>query len=93
MRKDFLPVGSVVLLKHTSKKLMICGILQYREDSADTLYDYIGVLYPEGFMGDTGNILFNHDDIADVIFNGYDNPERQEFLAALSEVIEAEQEL
>lgn len=31
-------------------------------------------------MGEEGNFLFNHDDINDIIFTGYSNPEREDFL-------------
>lgn len=30
--KNFLPIGSVVLLKEASKRLMICGRIQMRTD-------------------------------------------------------------
>jgi len=46
--KDFLPLGTVVLLKDTQKKLMIIGRLQICEGIA---YKYSGVVYPEGYMG------------------------------------------
>ena len=43
-------------------------------------YDYIGVLYPEGFISNEYNFLFNHEDINDVVFTGYNNPERESFV-------------
>ena len=80
--EDLLPVGSVVLLKEATKKLMIIGILQVKP-SEEKLYDYLGVPYPEGFVGADNNFLFNHSDINDVIFTGYTNPEREIFIKAL----------
>jgi len=80
-----LPIGSVVLLKAGVKKLMIIGIKQIKTDENDKEFDYIGVLYPEGFLGNETNFLFNHDDINDIIFTGYSNPERAEFLAFIDE--------
>ena len=85
MFENLLPSGSVVLLKGGIKKLMIIGIKQIREEEPEKEYDYIGVLYPEGFLGSDANFLFNHEDINDVVFTGYDNPERAEFLAFLSD--------
>ncbi|MGN0548744.1 MAG: DUF4176 domain-containing protein [Acutalibacteraceae bacterium] len=78
--KDLLPIGSVVLLKGATRKLMITGIKTATQDNPEEFFDYIGVLYPEGFLGEEGNFLFNHDDINDVVFTGYSNPEREEFL-------------
>lgn len=77
MNREILPIGSVVLLKGASKKLVIMGILQMKEnDKNKRLFDYMGVLYPEGYLGKGSHFLFNHEDINDVIFRGYSNPER-----------------
>lgn len=80
MFKDLLPIGSVVLLKGGSKKLMIIGLKLTKESQPDAVYDYIGVLYPEGFISNEYNFLFNHEDINDVVFTGYNNPERESFV-------------
>lgn len=85
--KRLLPIGSVVLLKNGIKKLMVIGLVPYDKDSPDKIYDYIGVLYPEGFLGDETNFLFQHEDINDVIFEGYDNPERKAFLNFLDRAV------
>ena len=45
--KELLPIGSVVTLQGTAKKVMIIGILQMQQESGK-LYDYLGVPYPEG---------------------------------------------
>lgn len=83
MFKELLPIGSVVLLQDGTKKLMIMGIKPVLNEK---IYDYIGVLYPEGFIGsDKGNFLFNHSDINDIAFVGYSNPEREKYFDALEE--------
>ncbi len=85
MFKNLLPIGSVVLLKEGTKKLMIIGIKPVSEDHPDTVFDYIGVIYPEGYLSNEYNFLFNHEDINDVIFVGYSNPERENFLNYLDQ--------
>lgn len=77
--KDLLPVGSVILLKDATKKLVIMGILQVKPDEKK-MYDYLGVPYPEGYIGNNNNFLFNHEDINDVVFTGYSNPEQKTFM-------------
>lgn len=80
---DLLPIGTIVSLKGGTKDLMITGVKQTNaDDNID--YDYIGVMYPEGFMGREYQFLFNHTDIADVVFMGYENKEREEFITKLS---------
>ena len=81
--KALLPIGSVVLLKDATKKLMIIGILQV-DQNKNTLYDYLAVPYPEGFLGADANFLFQHEDINDVIFTGYRSPEQDTFLKAMN---------
>lgn len=80
--KELLPIGSVVLLKGGQKKLMVFGIKQ-TDNKTKEEYDYIGVLYPEGNMGEVGQYLFNHENIEEVFFKGYEDKERVEFLERL----------
>lgn len=88
--RKLLPIGSVVLLKNGIKKAMVIGILQSTMDKENeiTEYDYIGVLYPEGFFEVKSMFFFNHDQINDVVFRGYENPEREEFIDKLEENLE-----
>ena len=79
---NLLPIGSVVLLKDATKKLMIIGIMQVKESENKT-YDYLAVPYPEGYLGQDTNFLFDHEDINDIIFLGYANPERESFIKAM----------
>lgn len=85
MFNELLPIGTVVTLQGGVKKLMITGIKVATEDEPENYYDYIGVFYPEGFIGDKSSFLFNHSDVNDIIFKGYDNPERQNFIEFLEE--------
>lgn len=68
--KDLLPIGSVVLLKDATKKLVIIGVLQVNAEQ-NKMYDYLAVPYPEGYLGSDNNYLFNQGDINDIIFRGY----------------------
>lgn len=65
--KQFLPLGSIVILQGGLKKLMIVSrgnILN------DTYFDYGAILYPEG-MVDDNMAYFNELDIRKVISEGY----------------------
>ena len=81
--KDLLPIGSVVLLKDATKKLVIIGVLQVNAEQ-NKMYDYLAVPYPEGYLGLDNIYLFNQGDINDIIFRGYTNPERDIFIKALN---------
>lgn len=85
MVSNLLPIGTVVKLKEGIKRLMIFGIKQTNEsDSIE--YDYIGVLYPEGNIGLDFQYLFNHSDIEQIYFSGFEDEERQHFIDELDKV-------
>ncbi len=82
MVKELLPIGSVVTLKEGEKKLMVFGIKQSDEETKKE-YDYVGVIFPEGNLGKGFQFLFNHTDIQEIHFKGFENEERDEFIAKL----------
>jgi hypothetical protein len=82
MNKKYLPIGSVVLLKGKSRKLMITGY-KSKTDSSDTVYDYNGILFPEGLMENT-YALFNNDDIEEVFYEGLKNEEYENHIDVIS---------
>ena len=82
-----LPIGTIVLLKDGEKKLMINGIMQ-TDMSDNKEYDYLGILYPEGHIGEQFQYLFNHEDIREIVFRGYEDEERNEFIVKLSALYE-----
>jgi len=83
--EDLLPIGSVVLLKGAEKKLMIFGVKQTSTENDDEEFDYIGVMYPEGSVGAEYQFLFNHEDIDQIVFKGYQDEERIEFISKLAD--------
>lgn len=85
MVKDLLPIGSVVMLKDAEKPLMIYGIKQLDTDNPEVEYDYIGVLYPEGNIGSDFQYLFNHDDIEEIKFKGYETEQFKNFINTIAE--------
>lgn len=86
MFQELLAIGSVVLLKEATKKLMIIGLKPQYDGKG---YDYLGVLYPEGYLGSgQANYVFNQEDINDIVFRGYRNPEYEQFMKRMDLEIE-----
>lgn len=85
---DLLPIGTIILLKDGEKRLMINGIMQSDAGGSGASFDYLGIFYPEGHIGEEFQYLFNHEDIAQVIFRGYEDAERVDFLNKLASVLE-----
>ncbi|WP_373481745.1 DUF4176 domain-containing protein [Acetobacterium sp.] len=90
---EYLPVGTVVVLKNGTKKLMIFGVIQSNPEKPEVEYDYIGVPYPEGNLGNEFQYLFYHKDIREVFFKGFEDIERQNFIKCLTEFYENKESL
>ena len=78
--KDFLPIGSIVRLAINKQKYMIYGIAQSESAKHDKYFDYIAVEYPEGSFVACNTILFNHNDISDILHRGYVDDEYQNYI-------------
>ena len=85
--KDLLPIGSVVVLKEGTKKLMIIGRLQ-ATPKTKKLYDYAGCLWPEGYMDKEHCYVFNREDIDLLYYLGMQDIEEFNFRFKLDEAIE-----
>lgn len=84
--KEYLPIGSIVQVNDGLKKLMVTGIKQ--TDTADNIeYDYVGIMYPEGYLGDQFQFVFNHDEITEILFRGFEDEERDNFLTSLENYV------
>lgn len=92
---SLLPNGTIVLLKGGNKRLMIYGRKQLVmgegqdeiQEGTDEgkMYDYLGVPYPEGNINQEYTYVFNHSDIIDIIFRGYEDEEEDEFQKILEQ--------
>lgn len=85
--QDLLPIGTIVLLEGGEKRLMIYGVKQTDLETQE-VYDYIGVAYPEGNMGEGTQFLFNHDQIREISFKGFEDEERADFVNKLADYYE-----
>lgn len=78
-----LPNGSVIRLKEGTKKLVIYGRKQMLMTEPPRQFDYIGCLYPEGYINPDYTYVFNHEDIEEIIYRGYVDQEEEAFVAEL----------
>lgn len=82
--KELLPVGSVIRLEKGKKNLVIIGIKQTDISTGET-HDYLTVPYPEGYISKDVMFYVEHDKIEEIIFQGYTNNEREQFLKSLED--------
>ena len=87
MLKGLLPIGSVVLLTNSTKRLMIIGVCQKEQDVNGKLWDYAGCVYPEGYLGSSKTYLFNGEQIDKIFALGYQDEEQFAFKTRADEVL------
>lgn len=87
MFTGLLPIGSVVLLKESTKKLMIIGFAQVSADDPNRVYDYVGCVFPEGFIGPDQTFLFDSYQIEKIYAVGYQDEEQMNFKVRIDDVL------
>lgn len=85
---EILPIGTVVLLEDSDKKAMIIGMCQQVEDGTSKIWDYAGVPFPEGYLGNEYTFVFDRDQIQDICHLGLQDEEQMEFNKKIEEAIE-----
>lgn len=89
MFSGVLPIGTVVLLKNSTKKLMIIGFCQkqVQEDGQGQVWDYVGCVYPEGYLGPDQSYMFNGNQIERIFSVGYQDEEQFAFKVRVDQIL------
>lgn len=89
--QEILPIGSVVLLKKALKKIVIIGLFPTKTIHTEEkiTYDYMGLPYPEGYLGEDSVLFFYEDQIQEIVFRGYDDDEREFMLGAMKKILDS----
>ena len=92
-RKNLLPIGSVVLLKNATIRIMIIGFSPSITSSSEKYkdkneWDYCGCMYPAGLLAPDQILVFDHSQIETIFFIGYQDDEqinfKKEFISYLN---------
>lgn len=83
MKNRFLPIGSIVKLKNGQKEVMVTSYCIFptgkeikngqEVEPERKMYEYGGCIYPEGIIESNTSLAWNHSDIEEIIFEGYEN--------------------
>ena len=84
MEEKYLPIGSIVKLKNNDNEIMIVGYYSVEYNDMVEIYDYLGCLYPEGLLLKNDFISFNHEDIVNCLFKGFEN---EKFVAMKKKIL------
>ncbi len=88
MKEKYLPIGSVVLLENGSKRVMINGFCAIDPKNPQKIFDYSGVLFPEGSLSSDQALLFDHTQIARIDHLGLEDQEEKDFKVKLNTLLE-----
>lgn len=89
IKPKYLPVGTVVLLENGTKRVMINGFCTMDANKPDKIYDYSGVLFPEGSLSSDQTLLFDHSQIVRVDHYGLEDQEEKDFKVKLVQIAAA----
>lgn len=89
MSINYYPLGSVVLLKGGIRKLIIVarGVNARNGNNEEFFFDYGGVSYPEGIVGNQ-IAYFNHESVDTVVFEGYSDAEDKHMVKNINSYLE-----
>ena len=87
IEEKFLPIGTVVMLKGGTKRVMVTGFCSVDNNEKERMYDYTGCLYPEGIINSNEICLFDNNQIDQVFFKGFVDPEEIKFKEDLKETL------
>ena len=90
MKKEILPLGSVVLLNGGTKKVMIIGYCMKTPENPNKMYDYCGCVFPEGVLRSDVTCVFDHEQIKEICFSGFKNEEANKFIDSVITLTEQE---
>ncbi len=85
--EKFLPIGTVVMLKGGSKRVMITGFCSMAAEDQSKMFDYAGCMFPEGFLSSDQTALFNHEQIEKIYHMGLVDDEEQKFKSTLKSLV------
>ena len=82
----FFPVGSVVRLNGGERNVIIIGYTPIEAGKTE-MWDYLGGMWPTGVITSDRNLLFNRDQIEEVIFEGFTNEVELDFRTKLEDAV------
>ena len=85
--EKYLPIGTVVLLKGGTKRVMITGYCSATPEDMNKIYDYMGCLFPEGIIDPGQTALFDHAQIGKVYHLGLSDADQKQFISKLKAAV------
>ena len=87
MLNDFLPIGTIVMLKDGKKSVMITGYYPISVvDDKKVVYDYSGCIFPEGILKSNQLGMFNSEQIQSIVYEGFKNEESLDLIEKIKKI-------
>lgn len=87
---EYLNLGAVFTQKKENTfPLMVVGYFPVHPDTEE-MYDYLVVIYPQGFISNNSLLMINHEEVSEILFEGYHNLPTDEILDKIKALSEAE---
>lgn len=73
------PIGTILTVKGNENLLMIVGLL-VTNDKTNIIYEYAACKYPLGVVGEKEYILFNEENIENILHKGLESKNHNEYV-------------
>lgn len=84
MKDKFLPIGTTVMLKGGQTPLTIISYCVFPKTNKEEIYEYGGCPYPQGVLDPDTVHAFNHEQIENILYMGYETEESNELSRILN---------
>ncbi len=84
--EKFLPLGTIVRLKGAKLPVMIIGYTVVSKDGSNKVFDYNATFFPMGTLDTKIVTPFNHKQIEEIIFMGYEDESSKEYRESLKKI-------
>ncbi len=87
---EYLNLGAVFTQKKENTfPLMVVGYFPVHPDTEE-MYDYLVVIYPQGFISNNSLLMINHEEVSEILFEGYYDARTEEILSRINNITESE---
>ena len=89
--QEMLNLGSVFKQKaEKALPLMVVGYMPVDPDTGE-IYDYLTVMYPQGWLSNSSLLMINHNQIKEILSDGYYDEKTKELVDSMSQLVEKAQ--
>lgn len=83
---EYLRLGTVFLQKtQNAMPMMVVGYLPVHPETGE-MYDYLVVMYPQGWVSDNSLLMIDHGEVGEILYNGFYDEKTDELIGKIQAI-------